>query len=281
MKKRVYLSLCAISLAAFSTGLLAQQDYDYHPALSDDFSVSLGVFNSGNSFRVSANGAINDAEDRIDFSDSLGVDGRTTQFNGQIRWKFGKQRNWSLWGQYFKNNASGEAVLGKDVLWQDINFRTGTFVKAGISVEVTRLFVGRSLVKNPQHDFGIGAGLHNLSLGAFIEGEIRIDEQTTEFRQGAVSSAQPLPNVGTWWNFSPARKWLFHTRVDWISANIGDYNGTLWNAATGINYQAFRNVGFDLSYQYFNLNLKVDKPDWNGEIDMRYSGPVFSLTANW
>jgi len=69
--------------------------------------------------------------------------------------------------------------------------------------------------------------------------------------------------------------------VDWISANIGDYDGTLWNTNVGVNYQLFRNFGLDLSYQYFNLNLNVNKSDWNGSADMTYSGPVISLTGNW
>jgi len=281
MKKGVFLNLCTLILALISGNLLAQQDYEYHPGLSDNFVLSLGVFRSDNAFSISADGVVDNGDDRIDFDDGVGVDGSSTLFNGQLRWNFGKQRKWSLWGQYFKNDASGEAVLEEDVEWQDITFREGTFVGAGVKMEIIRVFVGRSLVKNPQHDFGIGAGLHILNLGAFIEGEVFIDDGTTEFQRGDVSKSQPLPNIGTWWNYSPARKWLLHTRVDWISAKVGDYDGTLWNTSVGVNYQAFRHVGFDLSYQYFDLNLKVDSADWLGEVDMRYSGPVLSVTANW
>ncbi len=281
MKNGIYLGLCALALSSVSSELLAQQDYEYHPALSDNFTVALGAFSSDNSFTISAEGSVNALKDRVDFGDSVGVGGRSTLFNGRVRWKFGEQRKWSLWGQYFKNDASGEAVLEEDVTWQDINFRKGSFVAAGVNFEVTRIFVGRSLIMNPQNDFGIGAGIHNLKLGAFIEGEVKIDENTTEFQQGEVSSSQPLPNLGTWWNFSPARNWLLHTRVDWISAKVGNLDGTLWNVAAGVNYQAFRHVGFDLSYQYFDLNVSIDKTDWTGAVNMRYSGPVFSVTANW
>ncbi len=281
MKQGIYFYLCAFFLSSVPGDLLAQDDFEYHPALSDNFTVSLGAFKSSNSLTISANGAIDVPEDRVDFDDSVGVDDRSTLFNGQLRWKFGKQHKWSLWGQYFKSDATGEAVLEEDVAWQDITFRQGSFVEAGVKVEVVRIFIGRSLVKNQQHDFGIGFGIHNLKLGAFIQGEVKIDDQTTEFQRGDASNNAPLPNLGSWWNYSPARKWLLHTRVDWISANIGDYSGTLWNTAVGVNYQAFRHVGFDLSYQYFNLNLGVDNTDWRGDVDMTYSGPVFAVTGNW
>jgi len=277
------MNLCLSSIVAglFSCSVLAQ-DFDYHSALSDNFIVMLGAFNSDNAFKISATGFIDDPiEDEIDFDDGLGVDHSSTLLSAQLRWNFGKNRKWSLWGQYFNNDASGEAVLTEDVEWQDVIFREGTFVGAGVDMAVTRLFIGRSFVKNQQHDFGIGVGLHNLDLSVFIEGDIKIDDESTEFFRGDAEESQPLPNVGAWYNFSPARKWLIHARVDWISANIGDYDGTLWNANVGINYQAFRHVGFDLSYQFFELDLKIDKTDWRGEVDMTYDGPVLAVTFNW
>jgi len=186
-----------------------------------------------------------------------------------------------LSGQYFQNDSTGDATLDEDVEWDDVIFREGTFVGAGVSLEVIRVFLGYSFVKKPQHDFGAGAGLHILKTSAFIEGEILINDEGTGFHRGDKANSQPLPNIGAWYNFSPARKWLLHTRLDWISAEIGDYDGSLWNSNIGVNYQAFNHVGFDLSYQYFKLDVKVDKTDWNGELNMSYRGPIFSVTANW
>ena len=167
------------------------------------------------------------------------------------------------------------------VEWQDLTFRAGTFVEGNVSFDVIRVFIGRSLFKNEQNDFGIGAGLHNLDLKATLGGEIKIDDETTDYQSASASASQPLPNLGAWYLYSPARKWLIHGRVDWISANIDKYDGTLWNTSIGVNYQAFRHVGFDLSYQYFNLNANVDDPDWRGGVDMTYSGPVIAVIANW
>ena len=282
MKKALLLSFCALILSA-SSGAVMAQDYDYHPALSDNFTISLGWFRSDNAFKISAENLVDDAipNDEIDFPDSVGVDDTSTLFNGQFRWKFGRERKWSLMAQYFESNATGEAVLTEDVEWQNLIFREGTFVGAGVKVAVSRLFVGRSFVKKPQHDFGLGLGLHILDVSAFIEGEININDETTGFQRGDADASQPLPNIGGWWNFSPARRWLIHTRVDWISANVDKYDGTLWNAEVGVNFQAWRHVGLGLAYQYFDLDFSVDDKDWIGSINLRYSGPVLALTFNW
>jgi len=286
MKSYSQLCLYAVVLLLMPSTVLAQDDYEYHPALSDNFFAMVGAFKSDNSFKVRADGRETAPfNEDIDFEDSLGVDGSSTLLNAGIRWKFGPERKWSLWGQYFANDATGDAVLEEDVDWQDVVFREGTFVGAGVKLEVMRLFVGRSFVKNEKNDFGVGAGIHNLDLETYIEGEIMVSdgtgEEAAEFFRGDANKSQPLPNIGAWYNFSPARKWLLHARVDWISANIGDYDGTLWNTSLGVNFQAFRHVGFDLAYQYFNLHLEVDKEDWKGGVDMTYSGPVLSVTANW
>jgi hypothetical protein len=283
MKKRLYFCLSVFVMLS-AHGVLLAQDYEYHPALSDNFTAVLGAMRSNNSFKVEADSLEPDntlPDEEVDFEDSLGVSQHSTFFNGQIRWKFGKARKWSLFGQYFSNNAKGETVLTEDIYWDGVKFGEGSFVGSGVKLAVARLFVGRSFIKNAQNDFGFGIGLHNLDMEAFIEGEFEIDDETTGFGRLEVGDNQPLPNIGGWYNFSPARNWLLHVRVDWISANIGDYDGSLWNTSIGVGYQAWRHVGFDLSWQYFNLNLKVDKTDWQGEIDLRYSGPVLAMTFNW
>ena len=271
--------LCALVLSSFSGAVLAQ-DYDYHPALSDSFTAYLGAMRSSNSFKVRAD-SLAERGDDIDFDDKFDVSDRSTFFNGQLRWKFGNEKKWSLWGQYFSNNATGNAVLDSDYEWQDVIFREGTFVEAGTKLAVSRLFFGRSFFKNAQNDFGLGIGIHNLDLSAYVEGEVLVNDVSTGVRRVSVSANQPLPNVGGWYNFSPARNWLLHARLDWIGANVGDYDGDLWNASAGIGYQAWRHVGFDLSWQYFNLDLSVDSNKWQGSMDLTYSGPVLAVTFGW
>ena len=277
MKKLLSLGFITLALSAASSAVMAQ---DYHPFLSDNFTVSLGAMRSSNSFKMESDLG-DDIGDDIDFDDTLDVSDHSTFFNGQVKWKIGSARKWSVAAQYFSNNAKGSTVLTEDIEWDGETWREGSFVDSGVKLSVARLFFGYSFFKNERNDFGIGAGIHNLDIKAFIEGEILIDDDTTEFQEGKVDASQILPNIGAWYGFSPAKSWLIHTRVDWIGASIGDYDGHMWNANIGVNWQAFDHVGFDLSWQYFNLNVNVDSDDWTGGADMTYSGPVLSVTANW
>jgi hypothetical protein len=279
MKKGLLIYMSALTLASVSGATLAQES-DYHPGLQNNFGLAVGAFRSSNSFEISSSGRDIETGD-IDFGDSVGVDKDNTILNVQLRWNFGSTRKWSLWGQYFSNDASGDATLEEDVDWQDVTFRKGSFVEAGVKLEVTRLFMGYSFVKNEQHDFGVGAGIHNLDISAYIGGEIIVDDESTGRERLESSNSQILPNIGTWYYYSPAKRWLLHARVDWIGADIGDYSGNLWNTNVGVNFQAWKHVGFDLAWQRFSLNVDVDKTDWTGGVDMTYSGPMLSVTVNW
>jgi len=281
MIKRSKLVLCVILLLTSPTVLMAQ-DYQYHPVLSDNFTASIGYMRSSNAFKLESD-IVGDPGDEIDFDESLDVSDHSNLFNGQLRWKFGSERKWSIAGQYFSNSANGDAVLEEDIEWDGLTFGAGTFVESQVKLAVTRIFVGRSFFKNDQNDFGLGIGLHNLDISAYIEGEVIVDGETLEGVQRAdVDANQPLPNIGGWYNYSPAKNWLLHARVDWISANIGDYDGGLWNTNIGVGYLLWRHVSIDLSWQYFHLNLNVsDEGDWVGGAEMTYSGPVASLIFTW
>ena len=217
----------------------------------------------------------------INFNQSVGVDKSNIIGNLELSWKFGKGRKWHIAGQYFSNNASGDATLKEDVEWQDVTFPKGSFVEAGVQFDIIRVFVGRSFIKNERQNFGVGLGIHDLDVSAYIGGEGLIGAESTGYQRYDAKFNQPLPNLGAWYDYSPARKWLIHTRVDWIGADIDEYDGSLWNVNVGVNYQPWRNVGLDLSYEFFRLNGNVDKSSWYGGLKMSYSGPVLSVTANW
>jgi hypothetical protein len=278
MRTGIAIVLLVTSGLALTAPLCAQES-QFHSCLTDNFILSVGAFKSSNSFRISANGK--DLNTDVDFDDSLGVSDHSTLVNAQLRWRFGSSRKWSVWGQYFSNNAKGTATLTEDVEWEDVIFREGTYVSAGVGFDLTRVFLGRSFVKNEQHDFGAGLGIHNLDISAFIEGEVIVDDISSGVQRRKESASQILPNLGAWYQFSPAKRWLIHARVDWISAHVGKYDGSLWNTNLGVNFQAWRHLGFDLSWQYFNLDITVDETDWRGGADLTYSGPVISLTSSW
>ena len=172
-------------------------------------------------------------------------------------------------------------MLGEDVNWEDVTFKAGSNVGVGVDLSVARLFFGRTFSSGPRHEFGLGAGLHWLEIGAFLEGEVFINDESRGFDRRSVSADFPLPNLGGWYDYAFSPKWMATARIDGLYVDIGDYKGGLWNSSLGVQYQAFRHVGFLLAYQVIRLDVDVDKSGWRGAVELTYKGPFLAVTANW
>ena len=256
--------------------VMAQQN-DEHPLLGSDFVLSGGVFFPTKEFRVRVDGSL--PGEGIDFGDALRLSEDDSTFAANLLWRFGEK--WSVAGQYWKLSDSSKATLDRDIHWEDVVFEEGSFVKAGAGLEVARLFLGRNFSASERHEFGLGIGLHWLEVSAFIEGQIRTNMGDSELYKGSVSADAPLPNIGAWYTFAFSPKWALSSRLDWFSASIGDYSGGLSNASVGIDWAIWKNFGVGLSYNYFNLNVDVDKNDWHGSSDISQYGPTLRISGYW
>ena len=68
-------------------------------------------------------------------------------------------------------------------------------------------------------------------------------------------------------------------RYDVLSASVGDYDGLLHNAAIGFNYRLFDNFGVGIAYNYFELDVRIDKSIWRGKVETIYDGAYVYASA--
>ena len=264
----------ALSVSIASVNVQAQ---DAHPFLDSTFIFGAGAFFPTQGLDLEANGTI--PGDDIDFDSALGVDDSQVTPVVSLRWNMTDR--WSMWGLWWKTSSSGSETLDEDIVWDDITFKAGTNIEAGADTDVLRFLIGYELVSGPQYEFGIGIGMHWMDLSAYIQGQVLTDMGESDFRRGEASVNGPLPDVGAWYFYSPSARWLLTARVDWFSASVGKYDGSLWDAAVGANYQLSEHFGIALEYVFFSLDVNIDDGDWQGGAKVRNNGPVLALTANW
>lgn len=268
----------SLLLLGLSTDIVAEERAGIHPLLRDKFVASAGLFVFDRDIKLSLNGnTVQSAE--FDFDESTNLSRSDSRFSANLTWAFGEK--WSVAAQYFDSSDSSRAELTEDIAWKDVVLRKGTFASAGIDITVARFFVGRLFSAGPRHEFGLGVGAHWLEIAPFIEGEAFINDESTGLYRDSVSAAAPLPNIGGWYTHAFTPKWALYTRLDWFSASFDEYSGSLWNSSLGLQYQAFDHMGVGLSYQFFELDVDVEKSTWNGGAKLRFNGPFISLTANW
>ena len=264
------------AVAIASIGVAAANEEDVHPLMTSGISIDAGVFLPVRELDLSVDGTIGQNEE-IDFDKSLNLRNADAVFSGELAWRF--RSRWSFLAQYFKSSNTSTAILEEDIEWGDVVFGAGSTVGAGSSFTLTKLFVGRHWdISGNRHDLGVGGGIHWLSFNAFFKGTIIEDGNPIEVRE-SVRTEGPLPNVGVWYRYSISPRWAFRSRFDILKASVGRYDGLLLNGALGVNFQAFENVGIGASYNYFELDVRVDQSDWRGKIDTTYAGAYIYLSA--
>jgi len=249
-----------------------------HPYLTDKFFVDVGVYFPDRTLRISVDNQNGARNPPIDFNDEFGLtrSDETAAFN--FGWRIGN--HWKLAGQYFRSSDDVTATLDEEIEWDDGVVATGSDINAGQKFSLTRTLIGYEFNNSEKQTFGIGGGLHVIDISAYIEGDITV-AGTPEFDRRSVQATGILPNVGAWYRYSLSEKWVVTARFDWLSAEIGDYDGRLINASAGVNYQMFDHFGLGINYNYFEIDVGVNKEDWVGNAVTRYDGLYVYLSAYW
>ncbi len=254
-----------------------EKEEDQNPLYSNKFVIGAGLYSSAKTVDIIINGSGPNAI--IDFSEGFDLNNNELTFFGNFNWRFSKR--WTLSAEYFSVRNGNKWELEEDINWDDITFKEGTNVKIGFSLDMYRVFVGWSVLQKPKHEIGIGLGVHDLQVGAYISGDAYINDNDFNFEKRSVSANAPLPNLGFWYYYVPTSKWLLSAKLDIFSLTIDEYFGSLWNVRAGVNYQIFKHFGVGFSYRYFDFTAKVNKDNWNGKFSMIFQGPLLSVNATF
>ncbi len=197
-------------------------------------------------------------------------------------WRFSKSKKWSLAVEYFGVKSNHSFSLEKEIEWEDAIYPVGVDIDAGFRINMYRIFFGRTISKGNQHELGGGLGVHAMDIRTFVEGEAFIGNNVVPTNERkSVSVVAPVPNIGIWYYYTPSLKWALTARVDWFSITVGEYGGSLWNLAPGVKYQISKHIGVGLNYRYIKTTLNIDKADWNGEVNLIFQGPLFTISGNF
>lgn len=262
-----------------ATCLAGQAMAEPHPLIARKVYFQAGSFFTRQDIDIRVDGDSGETGTTIDVEAVLGLSSRDDVFAGELRWRFTDR--WQIATQYFRFNERAASELQQNIDVEGLEFLAGDILSAGTKLDVTRLFLGRDLLRKERHVFGVGLGLHLLDLSATVTGEARIEGASVGRRSAAGSANGPLPNVGAWYIWAPNDRWALTTRLDWLSASIDPYDGTIVNASAGFNYRIMKNLGAGINYNVFTLNVNMSDSDWSGKADIRLHGPYAYVSAYW
>ena len=280
MKKSfLFQALTLLIVGILTMPASAQESTDVHSELTSKFRLSLGLYYPKREYGLGLDGNLGLPEEPIDFDAAIETDEKDVLITGIFSWQF--KPKWSLSLQYFGSSQDTYKSLDEEIEWEEIVYEVGADVHLGTSLEVTRLFVARHFLQDQKHDLGVGAGLHAIDFGITLEGEARIDDESTEFRSESAKLTAPLPNLGIWYRYSPSKKWLLEARLDWLDVSFDQLSGSLTDIRVSADYSFNQHFGIGLAYQLFRLDADYKSDDWSGRVEVDYKEPALNINAYW
>lgn len=185
--------------------------------------------------------------------------------------------DWRVVGEFYRLSRSREATLDTEITFDDVTYPVNASVRGSFSSDVYRLSVGYSIINQSDVEAGLSVGAHVTDFAVGIAGSGSIGSAGASFQERRRELLAPLPTVGAYVDWQPARKLRLEGRLDYLSLEIDDYDGRLLNAQASAAYEVANGLDVGLMWRYVDYRVRVMRSDWTGQVNYRFSGPTLFL----
>lgn len=229
----------------------------------DRFSVSLGVFFADRDTRTSVDGDIPGSGTDVDLENDLGFNKSDSvfRFDGYFRFNEKHRLDFSA----FDLSRTGSKQITEEFVWKDTLYPVDVLVNASLDLSIYRLAYTWSFLRRDNGYLGASAGVYVADIGTSIAAE-----SIGRSSSGGVTA--PLPVFGLRGQYDFSEKWSFRGSAEIFAIEYGDYSGTLYDVYAGLDYQLFEHAAIGVGINSVDIGVDITKPNFNGDLNWRYSG---------
>jgi hypothetical protein len=262
-----------------------------YPAFADDiekpdedtglppFYLRLGVYFLDSSTAARVDGIGGNFGTRLDFEDDLNLEKRKDTMLAAARWRFRDRHFLEI--EYFSLKRYGFKRIERQIQFGESTFAAGADINSSFSTEVTRVGYAYRIVKHPDWGLGLSAGLHVTRLRASLDSVVLDNGGVPDIDGEIASVSAPLPVFGITAARRLGEKWILTGKSQWFFLKLDDIEGSLTHAAIFLEFNAYRNLGFGLGYDWFDIDADSTDTYWRGSADVRFSGPMVFVQASF
>ncbi len=213
----------------------------------------------------------------VNLEDALGMEAETQVFRLESYWRFTKNRKHRADFSWFSLQRTADKKITDDITinppdGEEIPIVAGTEVSSKYNMDIFQLNYSYSFIQDDRLDFAGIAGLYimPISLGLDVTG--LVDMQADQ------SFTAPLPALGVRLDVLIAPKWYFRGSTQLFYIQYEEYEGSLINTRTALEYNPWKHVGLGLGVDALQMSIQADNQqsipglDLRGNIDFSYIG---------
>jgi hypothetical protein len=253
------------SLALASTTGMAQQS----PAL-DRVSVWLGGYYAKTDTNIGASDPSGQFKGNVNLERDLGFQDHKTVPRARLDFLIGDSQGFSF--DYYSVNKSRSKTLSDAISYGGNDYSASATVRGKLDFDFGSAAY-HWWFGHENDVFGIGLGGAYYRVRAGISGEASVNGvQVGEASSSSNESAwAPMLQLG--WRHAFNDQWRMYFDASGVKKNGGRLSGHIYNAALGVEYFPWKNVGFGAEYGYTKIRLDQHKRDYNADLDMKLDGP--------
>jgi hypothetical protein len=200
----------------------------------------------------------------FDAEDDFGLADQANQ--GRMELSFRIRGEHRVRADYLKLDRYGEAVLTRTINLRNQVLNPGDFVESSFDLRELGLTYTWLPLRRENFELGAAAGLH------FVEVSARAVVRARGIREDG-SGVGVLPTLGIdgIWRFAP--RWSVSGRLQYLSVNSGDIDGSFGDHHLDVQYRWRPNIAIGLGYSVFRLDVDVEDDDLPGSLAVDAQGP--------
>ena len=274
MRPTLLKSLPAALLAALSCHGVHAQDSS---PITDRFAVRAIFFDPvvSSDVRLDAHGGVlngGTAGTPLSGERDLGFQSRPAQ--GRMELVFRLLQNGRVRFSYFGVDRSSSAVINRVILFGDDVFDIGDRLTSQLDWRDMQFTYTYSFIRTSNVEVGFGAGVDAIQARAVGRVPARsIGEEAT--------GAGAFPTAvldGTW---AISKRFAINARVQYFSASVGKFSGSLAEYHTDLQYRWRRNFQMGIGYTVNRAIFDISEGDFPGRFSLHTRGPEAFLRASF
>jgi len=245
------------------------------------FTVMLGAFLPAFKTKVEVDGE-QSGGDRVDLGRDLGTDQNSSGGWLAMEWRFARRHR--LGFTYSRFTLSGDRSIDRDLHIGDKVFPIGAEVQSRLRLELIPITYSYSVIKQPQNELALTAGLHWDRLTFRVDASASIGGRSGSNESSAKANL-PLPLLGVRYDHHFSERWSMGASAAAFSLKFGEettsFEGSLVSARLHGEYRMTHHLAVGAALDAFKVNAKASQGEWHGGMDYGYFGPQVYLTARF
>jgi hypothetical protein len=243
------------------------------------FQVALGVFINGSALEIQANGRTLDNASEVDWENTFG-DEDVNRFRVDALWRISDRHHLRL--MYTDYSRRDTRRIDREIQWQDEIFPIGVEVEGNLGFEIFELAYEFAFLHSERFELAGGIGLHYTTFEAGLEATVTapVGSGTREIG-GTASLDAPLPVIGVHALWRMIGSFYLEGQAQAFALSIDEYDGEILNLRAALIWQPTALLGIGVGYDYFQVDLDIERPRFNGSMDWIYSGPQLFVSVSF